>query len=855
MKREDICKKLKEANIKNDLGAQAEFAVQLGEYYEKAEMKDYPRASALYHYAKRCNPELEITGIEDRFLESLSLKPKQGWKGDDFGKKLGNLRDTVGTELGKIDVHGLAADAKVDGVKALYTTISGEMKKVIGSMINEAIAQLGGHPYKYAVIGLGSLARQEMTPYSDFEWAILIEDGSDKEYFRRLTKLVHLKVIALGETIIPSMDIPGLEGFYDSITPRGFSFDGLMAKASKYPLGRPGNGENQKGFELIGTPAELLNLAKGKGFEEELHMTEVLVRSTFICGEKKLWEGYTNGVKRECAGSFENIIMMMIEKDLQTYSVDIENGRTFGGILDSKKNFYRFISLFIETLQLASKTGDLSKSNFEILNDLELEDDQKKALKNALSYALLLRLKDYVSKEKQTSANTGHLISQEGKENSFYHITDAPQDFYRTCLTLHDILCRVNIQKVFQPIGTLLQKKSVATLLKEELKGKNLCPQNNPLFEAQICLITGAEENLTKHLSNIETNSAQITGMHNLRKCVSIAANAVVAAKWPDNVNPIDTLMTISNSLVEKRIPQILTVLGSVQSTTQPPKEGETESETAKRQKGCLKSYEAVCGIFFVHKNLGLSEVILSNCSKVEASTEAQPQNLIKENTGYLDQYVQHIMNSITQSILQERALATLRLYTAAKAYSEALDSFNGDVTIGVLPTPQSFFVLGKCYLGQHDFAVTILDQSGERQGLTTQSLILQYYSSTLKFNLDQAYICYTIGIEASNAYPVNRALCHTGMAVVYWQRKEYQNSLIHLQTAEEIEKSVYGGQISKLAWRIKHLEADVYEQLSKGNPSSYQGKLSEITKQRDYLACELNKTGQVSDRDKLFIN
>ncbi len=64
-----------------------------------------------------------------------------------------------------------------------------------------------------------------------------------------------LQIISLGETILPCMDIDVLRGdwFYDDVTPRGLSFDGLLPQASKTPLG------NTQDFELIHNPITMAN--------------------------------------------------------------------------------------------------------------------------------------------------------------------------------------------------------------------------------------------------------------------------------------------------------------------------------------------------------------------------------------------------------------------------------------------------------------------------------------------------------------------------------------------------------------------------------------------------------------------
>ena len=133
-------------------------------------------------------------------------------------------------------------------------------------------SRLGKPPCDYAIIALGSVARMEATPYSDLEFAILYSDpdiGDKISYFRVLSHLLHLKVINLGETILPTLAIkelndfqssePNSDWFYDSETPRGISFDGAMPWASKTPLGRMAT-EDKPALELIRTPEEMAGL-------------------------------------------------------------------------------------------------------------------------------------------------------------------------------------------------------------------------------------------------------------------------------------------------------------------------------------------------------------------------------------------------------------------------------------------------------------------------------------------------------------------------------------------------------------------------------------------------------------------
>jgi predicted nucleotidyltransferase len=141
--------------------------------------------------------------------------------------------------------------------------------RLVSMLTRECESRLGQPPCDYAIIALGSVARTEATPFSDLEFAILYSDptiGDKINYFRVLSHFLHLKVINLGETILPALAIEQLNDFkssdpkdnwfYDSETPRGISFDGAMPWASKTALGRMAT-DNKLALELIKTPEEM----------------------------------------------------------------------------------------------------------------------------------------------------------------------------------------------------------------------------------------------------------------------------------------------------------------------------------------------------------------------------------------------------------------------------------------------------------------------------------------------------------------------------------------------------------------------------------------------------------------------
>jgi len=209
-------------------------------------------------------------------------------KGNKVKKQFQILRESVNMKLKSIpQIRESTAkkhlkkleQSKVKIVKSLQVHITQRYTQIMADLAKYCCDIMGKPPCKFTVIGMGSLARKEITPYSDFEHIIVLENSilnktsEEKEfilnYFRWFSLIMHIVVINMKETIICSVAIPTLndyyhgkkedDWFYDVFTPQGISFDYMMPHASHFPLGRQPTPRKPWKAELIKPVTEMLH--------------------------------------------------------------------------------------------------------------------------------------------------------------------------------------------------------------------------------------------------------------------------------------------------------------------------------------------------------------------------------------------------------------------------------------------------------------------------------------------------------------------------------------------------------------------------------------------------------------------
>ena len=242
-----------------------------------------------------CNKVLRIAKAKD--LNADLIKISKQVKQDIITMRLNVEKKTLCTQKLNTSTKtfrnqfNLESD-KIKTVKNLQQQITTDYTNIMANLAKYCENVMGEAPCQFTIVGMRSLARKEITPYSDFEHIIVLEEISQQkandqkllDYFRWFSIIFQIVLINLEETILPSVAVESLNNhskygnwFFDSITTRGISFDGMLPHACKFLLGRQQLTKNKKWkTELIKTISEMLKYLTTdkdlkKGYERYSH--------------------------------------------------------------------------------------------------------------------------------------------------------------------------------------------------------------------------------------------------------------------------------------------------------------------------------------------------------------------------------------------------------------------------------------------------------------------------------------------------------------------------------------------------------------------------------------------------------
>ena len=333
------------------------------------------------------------------------------------------------------DTDAASEERRAKKIEEMFSEIQSFVKQFASRLLDECIQVLGPAPEEvnYAFVGFGSFPRREVTPYSDIESALLIEEGKNtsavKEYFVKLTEYFNFKVLNLQETILPSMSIASLndlngeinslksehkctattctnkendddptasrenscvdedrDWFYDNQM-RGFSVDGRMSKACKTPLGWlvKGRGRSE---DLIKTPTEMAELyanslkhdrdVSHERENNDYNLSTVLSNVSFLYGNDEslvdIYDGLVMSMTESTGGDAklnprEASAVGCLRKALEEFQFSL-NSSQIGLISSIKKKLYRVIDLLLVNLGKLQYPGVVENSPWNVLQRL-----------------------------------------------------------------------------------------------------------------------------------------------------------------------------------------------------------------------------------------------------------------------------------------------------------------------------------------------------------------------------------------------------------------------------------------------------------------------------------------------------
>ena len=318
---------------------------------------------------------------------------------------------------------------KVSQIKKIQDDITQQYISIMKKVCDFCFDVMGKPSYvcEFALAGMGSTARKEVTPFSDFEYMIILDDevkklSADKyeeviEHFRWLTVLFQIVLINFGETVLPSVAIPCLndhlsadgDWFFDAYTICGISCDGMKPHACKIPLGRYYTTE-KKNFktELIKPVSEMLSyLDRDQDIKNGYHLADVLTQTCFVSGNLNLYLKFNEKVvkKLETDKQYSDTKMLkaQIRKDYAQFNVSNSVRLMYSKQFSIKSVIYRSMTIFLSALGRIYCLKD--PSCFEIIKSLKqlnvIDDDLRHKLDYAVAIACEVRLKVYMKRQEQ----------------------------------------------------------------------------------------------------------------------------------------------------------------------------------------------------------------------------------------------------------------------------------------------------------------------------------------------------------------------------------------------------------------------------------------------------------------------
>ena len=594
---------------------------------QKADKLDGQEASSLEQLAYQGLAQIEISML-GQATGAEAITPRLPARIAEDRKKLADLREQVKIRVGKLvclrDEPGSNEGEYIGRTQELFEDIAEQTKSLLGNFYQAGEEELKAagieRPCTYAIMGLGSVALQQTTPYSDLEFAILMEDAPDeataeawRAYFRNLTHLVHFRVINLGETVLPFSEY---EISLDHLGKRGLNFD----LGGKTPLGRKvkkdkDKKDEDKPYELIQPVQQMAAYMQNEGgkMEQRDKLLPYILESTcHIYGDRSLHEAYeakqANFLQEQAAsGQYayqQRIAKKLLQgvKDLSRQQPgDISSHRPSldpidaGKLYNVKAEIYRLADRLL--YGLAMYYGLRPQSGWDAVDQLlasnRIHTEAARHLKYMASFAAMLRLETYLHHGQQNEQLSlrGSLVqggSEARSSQAMHALSLLPEAalkedgslfrYYYTALPLHQ-----QMEEFFELLHLRQQMrgKPVLERVLEEVfgaKGKYAAPQEGAYFQAELFYDTScavkvsvynrlqqyeaAKECAAKHHEEVKKryffNHAKLARYHH-----NLAVVCYHLGEFEDSFDHFKCSLKLSKGVYPEHHPEIAKVLRS----------------------------------------------------------------------------------------------------------------------------------------------------------------------------------------------------------------------------------------------------------------------------------------------------
>ena len=431
-----------------DIQKSAQILHELAKIYQKRspDLFSLIKSAALYNAAIARNPENanEIENDLKQLCKHILSQANANQQNADLVAKAKQIKRDIEKMRTEVDLRLQAIKQipdiaeqnhlklheanKIGDVRQLQNDITDNYIHIMADIAAYCDDVMGESSLRFALVGMGSLARKEVTPYSDFENIILLQNSStlDKDcpedainHFRWYSVIFQVILINLQETIIPSVQIFSLNDetsklgnwFYDSFTTRGISFDGMMPHACKFPLGRQ-NPTKDKPWktELIKPVDEMLKyLSSEENLKNGYHLSDILTKTCFIYKDRDVFTEFQNGVFQKLESDVNDIcaleaIKKQVADDLGNFAMrpvilELKSKTKF----NVKQVVYRSTTLFVSALGRICNIH--VASCFDVVEELAKKNIISEYANHKIMYAVALaceiRLRWYSEHKKQ----------------------------------------------------------------------------------------------------------------------------------------------------------------------------------------------------------------------------------------------------------------------------------------------------------------------------------------------------------------------------------------------------------------------------------------------------------------------